>query len=137
VSCPICFVFERIYNISNEIWLDVFFLILFAFVHTSYSGLKEPHQFSENECQVCHIDIYNNPASLKPMSSFVCEYCHAGTKQELSHPVDISPRISVPTDMPLEQGKLSCGPDARRAWGLLLGLINFSGRWNKNFDLFL
>ena len=86
----------------------VFFLVLFGLAHTATSAIKEPHQFSEKECGMCHLDINKNPVGLKAMSSSACESCHSGTKQKLSHPIDISPKISVPPDMPLEDGRLGC-----------------------------
>ena len=88
-------------------WI-VFFLISVGVVLTAYSIGKEPHEFAENECILCHVDVLKDPGSLKPMLSSICESCHPGTKQKLSHPVDISPVSSVPADMPLVDGELSC-----------------------------
>ena len=88
----------------------VLFLILVLGVFTAYSSRKEVHQFTEDECRLCHgEDISKKEVmSLKPMLSSVCKSCHAGIKQQPSHPVDIYPETSVPADMPLVNGKLSC-----------------------------
>jgi predicted CXXCH cytochrome family protein len=88
-------------------WL-IFFLISFEVVFTAYSGVKEPHRFSENECRICHLDVQKNPSALKPMLNATCENCHADSRQLISHPIDIPPGISVPPDMPLEDGNIGC-----------------------------
>lgn len=86
----------------------IFFLILFGVVHTAHSSGIEPHQFSENECRICHLDIQNNPAALEPMLSTACEQCHLDSRVQLSHPIDIFPSTPIPADMPLEDGALRC-----------------------------
>jgi len=35
--------------------MGCFFLVSFGLGHTADSSIKEPHQFSEKECQICHI----------------------------------------------------------------------------------
>jgi predicted CXXCH cytochrome family protein len=94
-------------KIMRYCWI-IFFLSLFGFVHTAHSSVGEPHQFSEDECSMCHLDIEQDPASLKLILSSACENCHTDSRQQISHPIDISPGISVPYDMPLEDGMLSC-----------------------------
>jgi len=86
----------------------VFFLILVGVVLTAYSRMKDPHQFSDDECRLCHVDAQKDPGNLKPVPSSVCEKCHAESRQKLSHPIDVAPETSMPADMPLEDGKLSC-----------------------------
>jgi len=86
----------------------VFFLILFGVAHSADSGIKEPHQFSPKECQICHLEVDKNPSKLKPISNSICESCHQKAEENLSHPINISPETSVPSDMPLKDGNLSC-----------------------------
>lgn len=86
----------------------ILFIISIIIYGTAYGSVERHHQFSDNECRICHADIHDNPASLKPMSSAVCERCHANIRHELSHPVDILAKTPAPVDMPLEGGKLSC-----------------------------
>ena len=93
-----------------------FFLISIGLVSIAYgstgelfqSSLKEPHRVSRRECAACHLDADKNPAGLKPMSNSKCVSCHADLKESRPHPVDITPDISVPADMPLVRGKLGC-----------------------------
>lgn len=86
----------------------IFVFILFGAVHTAHSSGKEPHQFTENECRFCHLDIQNSPTALAPMLSTTCEQCHLDGRAQLSHPIDISPGMPIPADMPLENGALRC-----------------------------
>ena len=94
----------------------VFFLISIGLISPAYgtalapsqSSLNEPHQFSKKECGLCHMDAEENPAGLKPISNAKCVSCHIELKESQSHPVDISPSILIPADMPLANGKLGC-----------------------------
>ncbi len=86
----------------------IFLIILVGAVIAVHSRVKEPHMFSEEECQICHLDLENNPGSLKPMKSSECEVCHKDRRLTLSHPFDISPEKKVPADLPLVDGELTC-----------------------------
>lgn len=86
----------------------IIFLVLLGIVVPAHSGEKEPHQFTENECRFCHLAIQNSPRALEPMLSTTCELCHLGGRAQLSHPIDISPGMPIPADMPLEDGALRC-----------------------------
>lgn len=87
----------------------VFFVALVLGAYTAYSSKKEPHQFSEEKCALCHRnDVRKDAKDLKPMLSSVCEGCHADMRQKPSHPVDVYPGTAVPLDMPLVDGKLGC-----------------------------
>ena len=87
----------------------VFFcLISIGVVLAAYGITKEPHQFSKEECRICHLDIEKDPGGLKPVLSSICEGCHTDIRVNQSHPVDIAPEMSIPADMPLLNGKLSC-----------------------------
>jgi len=87
----------------------VFFLVLVLGAYTVCSSKKEPHQFSEEECRLCHRhDARKDGTSLKPIASSVCEGCHADMRQKPSHPVDVYPGSGVPADIPLVGGKLGC-----------------------------
>ncbi len=85
----------------------IFFLISIVVVVAAYSRVKDSHQFSQNECNKCHVDVEGDAGRLKPISSTLCLSCHEDRKQN-PHPMDISPETSVPVDMPLEKGKLTC-----------------------------
>ncbi|MBA4366932.1 MAG: hypothetical protein C0403_04760 [Desulfobacterium sp.] len=66
------------------------------------------HRFSETECGLCHLDAKNDPHSLKTLSSDKCEGCHVDRRSTLSHPFNIIPEGTIPVDMPLVDGKLTC-----------------------------
>jgi predicted CXXCH cytochrome family protein len=68
----------------------------------------ELHRVSKRECELCHADADKDAGSLKQMSNSRCLGCHADLKQSQPHPVDISPNILLPDDMPLVNGKLGC-----------------------------
>jgi predicted CXXCH cytochrome family protein len=93
-----------------------FFLISIGLISITYgstgelfqSSLKEPHRLSSNECDACHVAAVKDPGSLKPMFNSRCVGCHVDLKQSQPHPVDISPNILLPEDMPLVNGKLGC-----------------------------
>jgi len=72
------------------------------------TSLMDPHRVSQRECDMCHMDADKDPGSLKPMSNSRCVGCHADLKASQPHPVDISPNILLPADMPLVNGKLGC-----------------------------
>jgi len=73
-----------------------------------YALLGKPHEFSSDECSLCHFDEKNDLMNIKPRITYACETCHANLKQTQSHPTDIYPMLSIPKDMPLTQGKLTC-----------------------------
>jgi predicted CXXCH cytochrome family protein len=54
------------------------------------------------------VDADKDAGRLKPMSNSRCVGCHADLQQSQPHPVDISPNILLPDDMPLVNGKLGC-----------------------------
>ncbi len=72
------------------------------------TSLIELHRFSKRECDMCHVDVIKDPGSLKAMFNSRCVGCHADLKQPQQHPIDISPNILLPEDMPLVNGKLGC-----------------------------
>ena len=97
-------------------WWVAFIIISIGLIPTGYSStgglyqtsLIDPHRFSIRDCEVCHVDANNDPASLKPMFNSRCVGCHADLEHSQPHPVDISTNILLPDDMPLVNGKLGC-----------------------------
>lgn len=96
------------YKILLVAMVGIFLLFSVGAVNVAYGLTKEPHGFSDSECILCHLDIGKDAGSLKPISSSICLSCHKDMLQILSHPMDIFPDISVPEDMPLLDGKMSC-----------------------------
>lgn len=72
--------------------------------------VKRPHQFLRNQCSICHetVDGTNEAMDLPPVSSKICITCHPGIAGSMSHPVDVTPSNSLPAEMPLVHGRLSC-----------------------------
>jgi predicted CXXCH cytochrome family protein len=93
-----------------------FFLISIGLISITYgstgelfqSSLKDPHRLSSKECDACHVDAEKDPGLLKTMFNSKCVSCHTDLKQSQPHPVDISTDISIPSDMPLVNGRLGC-----------------------------
>lgn len=83
-------------------------LIIFA---THADGkVKQPHQFLETQCGICHESVSgtNEAMDLPPVSSKICITCHPETAGSMSHPVDITPGNLPPPELPLVNGRLSC-----------------------------
>jgi len=97
-------------------WWVAFIIISIGFMPTGYcsaaelyqTSLTDLHQFSKRDCVICHVDADKDPGSLKPMFNSRCVGCHADLQRTQPHPIDISPNIFVPDDMPLVNGKLGC-----------------------------
>lgn len=99
------------------------FLILVAVILLAaiiaYTTIEDTHDFSDSECQKCHVDSENNPKELTASVSKLCGICHRNGMKTASHPVDIFPETTkIPSDMPLSRGKLTCNtchnPHAKR-----------------------
>lgn len=78
-----------------------------------------PHQAmnAEDACDECHTYFGETP---NPHEFFVaipekCLECHSQSKLGRSHPIGVDPRhaptgtIEIPEELPLEEGKVSCG----------------------------
>ncbi len=91
---------------SNK--LIIVFFILIGIITVVYGLSGEPHEFSSGECSICHFDEKKAPMNLKPGITFGCETCHSELSEAQSHPTDIYPTFSIPKDMPLTEGKLTC-----------------------------
>lgn len=78
-----------------------------------YSMARQPHDFNNNECTICHTEP-NNGASARENSSSVtqkCLTCHTTLFDEgYMHPVDIKPKkVTLPLDFPLSKnGEITC-----------------------------
>lgn len=93
-----------------------FIIISIGLIHTDYgsagdlfqSSSIDPHRFSKQECEMCHVDADSNPGSLKLMSNSKCVGCHSDLQWSQPHPVDIEANILLPADLPLVNGRLGC-----------------------------
>jgi len=88
-------------------WIAFVFVIL-GTAGTAYGHMEGPHEFSESECAMCHLDVDNNAGNLRPILSPTCKQCHPESRGALSHPVDFLPEAALPADLPLEEDHVSC-----------------------------
>ena len=91
---------------KHKLLIPLLFLVGIAAVVFAISS--EPHDFESNECGYCHIDIDISPRYINPDVTSGCKICHAEYAKTQSHPTDIYPRVSIPHDMPLTEGRLTC-----------------------------
>ncbi len=82
--------------------------VLIFIVVTVYSLSGSPHKFSDDKCVLCHFDEKNDPMNLKPEVTDGCKTCHPELDEAKSHPTDLYPSLSIPKDMPLIEGRLTC-----------------------------
>jgi len=88
--------------------LFIIFPLLIAVVAVVYGLSGQAHQFSDDKCVLCHSDVKVSPGSIKPTITLACRACHMKLEQKKSHPSDVYPTMTVPEDMPLTDGKLTC-----------------------------
>ncbi len=69
---------------------------------------KNQHSFTENDCVYCHIDVKNSPAKIDTDITGACQTCHTEYAKTQSHPTSIYPTLSIPRDLPLTEGRLTC-----------------------------
>lgn len=91
----------------ERVFVIIFIIICIAsFLYALLQG--GPHQFSTQQCSICHISINTDPQKINGNISGSCALCHKDLSETISHPTDISPKIRIPSDMPLIEGKLTC-----------------------------
>ena len=88
--------------------LIIMFLVLTGIATVVYGLPKEVHQFSSDECSACHFDEKETPMDIKPAITKACGTCHSDIEEVMSHPTDVYPTLSIPEDMPLIEGRLTC-----------------------------
>lgn len=91
---------------KNSIIIVLLVLICIAAIVFALSG--EPHRFSQAECSLCHVDTEPSAQDITAEITVACEMCHQEYRKIQSHPTDIYPSFSVPDDMPLTDGRLTC-----------------------------
>ncbi len=87
----------------------IILLLLFAAAVALVYGLSDrAHFFLSSECIMCHIDENSDPANIRPFLANACEDCHRDVKETQSHPTNVYATLSVPKDMPLTDGMITC-----------------------------
>lgn len=92
----------------------ILFLLLTLIIIAVYCMEREPHKFSQAECQSCHVtDASGNIVKdmlTEPLVT-LCERCHDKIFSEgYLHPINVKPRkVTVPPDFPLSSsGDITC-----------------------------
>jgi hypothetical protein len=85
--------------------ISLFLIVIAVLV---YALTKKPHQFASTDCGLCHFDVENDPFYIKTNITSACDTCHSEINKIQSHPTDIYSVLSIPDDMPLTNGKLTC-----------------------------
>lgn len=88
-------------------WI-IIILILTGIAALVFGLSGQPHEFSSGDCKMCHFDEKNKPMNIKTSTTSACENCHLNLEKMQSHPTDIPPTVSIPKDMPLLDGRLTC-----------------------------
>ncbi len=88
-------------------WIVVFSVVA-AITATVYGLAGDQHEFPENKCVLCHYDVKKDPANIKPTLTLACRACHLEQEKMKSHPSSVYPSMTIPGDMPLTNGKLTC-----------------------------
>ncbi|RJQ50266.1 MAG: hypothetical protein C4526_12270 [Nitrospiraceae bacterium] len=84
-------------------------LLIIATIIIVYATIDNPHDFSMEECMLCHVNYEQDPKMLVSPVSDICKRCHEQINAATSHPVDIYPSNAVvPPDLPLRTGKIAC-----------------------------
>ncbi|RJQ46472.1 MAG: hypothetical protein C4538_06630 [Nitrospiraceae bacterium] len=86
----------------------ILFLVITGIAALVYALSGEPHRFSQSECTLCHTTEKPGNSDITMEVTVACETCHPDYPKTQSHPTDIYPDISVPGDMPLNEGRLTC-----------------------------
>ncbi|MDA3786897.1 MAG: hypothetical protein PF503_00135 [Desulfobacula sp.] len=86
----------------------ILYLILVGIAFKVYGSFTKVHEFKQDECSICHVNIETDKAVLKSITASVCEKCHTDRRQKLSHPIEVLPEKAIPADMTLVNGRMSC-----------------------------
>jgi predicted CXXCH cytochrome family protein len=88
--------------------LIVIILLLLCVGAVVYGLSGRTHEFLSGDCIMCHVDEKNDPMNIKPDITGACSNCHTDIKETQSHPTDLYPTMTIPKDMPLTDGMLTC-----------------------------
>ncbi|MBC8413341.1 MAG: cytochrome c3 family protein [Nitrospira sp.] len=92
---------------KNKLLL-IIILIIICIAAVVYALSPAKHQFSDDQCSLCHTSADMDSEQLIISSSKSCYQCHSKQEQQRSHPSDLYPSMKIPPDMPLVDGKLTC-----------------------------
>lgn len=69
---------------------------------------QKPHQFSADECLICHTGEKGGRDNLRPDVTGACAACHPSARNYQAHPTDLLPKMRLPGDMLLVDGLFTC-----------------------------
>lgn len=72
------------------------------------SARQQAHQFSAEECLLCHTGVRGGRGDLRPDVTAACAACHPSARNYQAHPTDLVPKIPLPGDMLLVNGRFTC-----------------------------
>lgn len=72
------------------------------------SARPQAHQFSSGECRICHRGERGGRGDLRSDITEACASCHPSARNYQAHPTDLVPKIRLPGDMLLVEGRFTC-----------------------------
>jgi len=87
----------------------IFILLIFAVcVVTKVISMQTGHQFTAEQGIICHLHEKGGREDLRLDVTGACATCHPALKDYKSHPTDIIPKMHIPGDMLLLDGRFTC-----------------------------
>lgn len=84
------------------------FLAAFLVVAALVVSGQGPHQFTADECLICHTGENGGRDNLRPDVTGACAACHPSARNYQAHPTDLLPKVRLPGDMLLVDGMFTC-----------------------------
>ncbi len=88
-----------------------FFLLVLAVIGgivTLVVSAQKGHEFARDECSLCHTSTNGNFKKLRADVTTACASCHPSARNYRAHPTDLIPKMPLPGDMLLVNGKFTC-----------------------------
>ncbi len=85
--------------------------ILLALAGLAYSLAAKDHNFSQDQCKICHTSAQFSKYNITESLTQSCKTCHRNIlKEAYMHPVDTRPKhVKIPIDFPLSNsGNITC-----------------------------
>lgn len=83
-------------------------LVVFLVIATLVVAGQGPHQFTAEECLICHKGGEGGRENLRPDVTAACAACHPLARNYQAHPTDLIPQMPLPGDMLLIDGMFTC-----------------------------
>jgi|GEM_PF-5925143 len=83
-------------------------LVMVLVVTALVISAQKPHQFATDECRICHSGKKPGRGDLRPDVTGACATCHPSARNYQAHPTDLFPKMPLPGDMILVDGRFTC-----------------------------